>query len=101
MTTDHRNGRRRVVRQRARIVLADGSLLGLCRICDISTSGACLEFARADAVPDNFILLLSYDRRLRRQCSVVWRSDNSVGVEYIRDCPMATSSKRRQPSTLL
>jgi len=96
MTADNRNSKRRAIQQRARIVLTDGSLQGLCRICDVSASGARLEFARMDAVPDNFVLLLSYDGRLRRHCSVVWRSGNSIGVEFVPDFPVTIGSKTQQ-----
>jgi len=95
---DHRDNKRRLIQLAARTVLADGSLLGPCQICDVSASGARLEFSRADTVPDNFILLLSYDGRLRRNCSVVWRSGNLIGVEFVRDFSTATSAKI-QPAT--
>lgn len=98
-TAEHRHSKRRVIQQGARIVLADGSLLGLCRISDVSASGACLEFDRTDAIPDHFILLLSYDGRLRRHCSVVWRSKNSIGVEFVRDVPTTASAKPQQSAT--
>jgi len=89
MSTEFRKKKRRFISHGARIVLADGSILEDCRIMDISATGARLETKALDAVPDQFILLLSYDGRLRRQCSVVWRSETAIGAEFIPDCPAA------------
>ncbi|HXW41962.1 MAG TPA: PilZ domain-containing protein [Xanthobacteraceae bacterium] len=87
MTRELRRSPRRYIRQGARLVGADGASLGVCVMHDISGKGACLGFKTPAALPDNFILLLSHDGRLRRQCSVVWRSDDALGVEFIPDCP--------------
>ena len=89
MRPEFRKRKRRFISHGARIVLADGAILENCRIIDISGTGARLEIKAVDAVPDQFILLLSYDGRLRRQCSVVWRSETAIGVEFIPDCPAA------------
>jgi hypothetical protein len=86
MRTDLRKKKRRFISHGARVVLADGSLLENCRIIDISGTGARLEIKNLTAVPDQFALLLSYDGRLRRQCSVVWRSETAIGIEFIPHC---------------
>lgn len=87
MRPEHRGSRRCHVLHGARIALADGSAVQSCRMLDISGTGACLQVKEADAVPDQFVLLLSRDGRLQRQCSVVWRSEKTVGVEFVPDCP--------------
>lgn len=84
MRPEYRKNRRRFILHGARIVLADGSVLEDCRIIDISGTGARLEVKNLDAVPDQFVLLLSYDGHLRRQCSVVWRSETTIGIEFIQ-----------------
>jgi hypothetical protein len=84
MQPEFRNNKRRFILRGARIVLADGSMLEDCRIVDISGTGARLEVNDLDAVPDQFVLLLSYDGNLRRRCSVVWRSETTIGVEFVR-----------------
>lgn len=96
IAANRRNSRRRLIYQRARIVLTNGSFLGLCQICDLSASAAGLAFARADAAPGNFILLLRYDGQPHRHCSVVWRSKHSIGVEFIPDLPAIVSAKSQQ-----
>jgi hypothetical protein len=50
---------------------------------DLSGTGARLETKAPEALPDEFILLLSHDGRLHRQCSVAWRSANSIGVRFL------------------
>jgi hypothetical protein len=82
-----RKSARHYVRQGARLIGADGAILGVCVMHDISATGACLGSKTPAALPDNFILLLSHDGRLRRQCAVVWRKENSLGVEFIPDAP--------------
>jgi hypothetical protein len=85
VANERRMGTRRSVRNGARMVRADGSLLGTCVMVDLSGIGACLKVETAEAVPDEFVLVLSHIGRLRRQCSVVWRSDTTIGVAFIRD----------------
>ena len=87
MRPEHRNSRRCHVLHGARIAFADGSTVQGCRMLDISGTGARLEVKKAEALPDQFILLLSRDGRLQRQCSVVWRSATTLGVEFVPDCP--------------
>ena len=87
MARERRKSARRYVRQGVRLVSADGAPLGVCVMHDLSATGACLGTKTAGALPDNFILLLSHDGRLRRLCSVVWRSDDLLGVEFMPDRP--------------
>lgn len=84
MRPEYRKDRRRFVFHGARIVLADGSVLEGCRIVDISSTGARLEVKNLEPVPDQFVLLLSYDGHLRRQCTVVWRAETTIGIEFIQ-----------------
>jgi hypothetical protein len=83
MRTEQRKKIRRVVRQTARLVQADGTDLGACTMIDISETGAYLKPENAETLPDQFILLLSSNAVVRRQCAVAWRSDEAVGVQFI------------------
>lgn len=83
MRPEYRKSTRRSVRQGARIVSADGAALGSCVMLDLSGTGARLETDAVDVLPDEFILLLSHDGRLHRQCSVAWRSAKSIGVRFL------------------
>jgi hypothetical protein len=83
MQPEHRKSTRRFVRNGARIVGTDGSALGPCVIIDISGTGARLKTDASEVLPDKFILLLSHDGRLHRQCTVAWRSAKTVGVRFL------------------
>jgi PilZ domain len=52
-----------------------------CRVRNLSKIGACLEVASHVGIPDDFVLLVSYDN-LRQPCHVIWRSDTRMGVEF-------------------
>ncbi len=82
MRAEYRKNRRHYVVHGARIVGPDGSGLVSCRMLDVSGTGARLEVKGADSLPDQLVLVLSHDGRLRRQCSVVWRSETAIGVEF-------------------
>lgn len=89
---NHRRKRRRVVYMGARIAIKDRPELIDCRIIDVSPGGARLDLPQDIEVPDHFVLILSHDMNLRRQCSVVWRSPPSVGVEFIPFDPLRSRS---------
>ena len=52
-----------------------------CLLVDISETGARLQ-VDTSPVPDTFQLLLSPGGEERRDCRVVWRSDNQLGVQF-------------------
>ena len=52
-----------------------------CRVRNMSAAGACLEVTSQVGVPNDFVLVVSYDR-FRRACHVIWRSDTRLGVEF-------------------
>ena len=85
MRAENRKNIRRQVRQGARLVDATGAALGTCQMVDLSGTGARLRVDAADAIPDQFTLVLSHDGRLRRRCSVAWRSENAIGVRFLDD----------------
>jgi hypothetical protein len=60
----------------------DGSSILNCVIENISDTGAKLIFKDASEVPDSFILWLSQDGRVARQCQVVRRSGREFGVRF-------------------
>lgn len=91
MRPEYRMNKRRFVHQGARMLSADGSALGTCLMIDISGTGARLKVDASDALPEQFILLLSHDGKLRRECSVIWRSGNGVGVRFLPVCSIKRS----------
>jgi hypothetical protein len=86
---EHRRHKRYNVGHGARIALADGQTLGGCHILDISARGARLHVSSVEEVPTDFVLLLSHDGSLKRQCLVAWRKEHTVGVEFVKFDPGA------------
>ena len=51
------------------------------RVRNMSAAGACLEVTSQVGVPNDFALVVGYDK-FKRTCHVVWRSDTRLGVEF-------------------
>jgi len=58
-----------------------GSLPRDCLVTDLSEGGARL-YAEGIVIPDHFVLLLTGSRTVRRECRVVWRLGNEIGVRF-------------------
>ena len=52
-----------------------------CRVRNMSAAGACLEVSSQFGIPNDFVLVISYDK-FKQACHVVWRSDTRLGVEF-------------------
>lgn len=52
-----------------------------CRVRNMSAVGACLEVDSQVGIPNDFVLIVSYDH-FTRPCHVIWRSDTRLGVEF-------------------
>jgi hypothetical protein len=52
-----------------------------CFIRNLSESGAALDVSYTLDIPDEFDLVMETDQ-LRRQCRVVWRKENRLGVTF-------------------
>ena len=79
--------RRREARQRyyrpAKIKLAAGARACDCIVIDISDGGVRLNVEGLD-VPDEFMLLISNDRKVQeRAYKVVWRFGNEIGAKLV------------------
>jgi len=83
MDIDKRKFPRLPLNRRAIILGLDGSILGTCELSDVSRSGAKIEPRRPRAIPDKFVLVMSQDGRLRRHCSVSWRTNTALDVRFV------------------
>lgn len=54
----------------------------VCMMADVSLHGAMLVVEEAASLPDDFMLLLSYRGVPKRQCQVIWRTRECVGVRF-------------------
>ena len=81
MHMNNRKSLRRDIRYTAWVLLADNQLHG-CVLSNASDQGACIDVEDSAVVPDKFTLLLSSSGKARRQCRVVWRKPQRVGVKF-------------------
>lgn len=82
MPDERRQHRRYAINRIAKFQADSGSLPRDCMITDISKQGARL-FADGVDVPDQFDLLISGDKGVRRECQVVWRLGGEIGVAFV------------------
>ncbi len=66
------------------ITLDGGFAARPCVVQDISSAGARITADQASALPDTLRLAFARDARTGRNCQVVWRRGNSIGVRFIR-----------------
>jgi hypothetical protein len=82
---EKRKNLRRSIAYPAFIDLGDGLPTIECTLCDASQEGALLAVANPNSVPNEFILALSSDGAARRRCRVAWRTNDQVGVEFLKE----------------
>lgn len=81
--TEKRRAKRQPIFVSATIAL-QANQTQACMVHDISETGARIETARLEAVPDRFTLLLTPQGFPRRECRVVWRRDGFLGVTFAK-----------------
>jgi hypothetical protein len=65
----------------AKIILDSHSSLFSCTVLDLTNLGACVRLPPSVGFPDSFAL--SFDSgRSSRQCQVVWRNKDKVGISF-------------------
>jgi len=82
MRTERRQHPRYIINRIAKFQADAGSLPRDCMITDMSKQGARL-FANGAEVHDQFDLLISGDKGVRRGCQVVWRLGGEIGVAFV------------------
>jgi hypothetical protein len=78
-TADKRRAARRKVLKTGKIHF--GKSREVCTVRDLSSTGASLELARSINVPDRFTLVLEMESAARN-CTVAWRKDRQLGVQF-------------------
>ena len=66
------------------ITLDGGFAVRPCVVQDISSAGAKITADDASALPGTLRLAFARDARTGRNCQVIWRRGNSIGVKFIR-----------------
>jgi hypothetical protein len=82
---EKRKNLRRSISYPAMIDIGDGSPLRECSLCDASQEGAQLTVADTASLPDQFMMVLSFDGAARRRCRVVWKNERQVGIEFVKE----------------
>lgn len=67
------------------ICTIDGSPITACKLLDVSKGGAKLRVLTAKTIPDEFVLLLSKNGKVRRRCHVRWCKDDVFGVRFMEE----------------
>jgi hypothetical protein len=82
MAANQRKSTRTALTSVAFLYSSDGWPLGECKLKDISKTGAQLIHEIKDELPDEFLLSMSRDGRVKRSCKVAWRKDDRLGVTF-------------------
>jgi hypothetical protein len=73
-----------------------------CILADFSNGGAKITGIVADTIPDEFMLRMGHGERRLRRCRVVWREDDTVGVQFTdgakRDGKPSRELREREPA---
>ena len=82
MSSDKRKHRRRSLSRQATLRGSDGREIAGCTVSDISDGGAKVILDRPARLPETFTLWLNDDGSVLRECTVVWREGDVIGVQF-------------------
>ena len=88
---DRRNVQRTRVLRNAKIIVSHRSSIVHCTLQNLTSHGACISLASTYRLPDSFDLTFDHGRS-RRQCRVMWRTGNKLGVCFDRQTDDCDSS---------
>ena len=80
--TDRRKEARKEINSPAWIEGARGRLIP-CTITNISSGGAQLNLDQHIILPRQFSLWMTKDGKTKRECGVVWRKPENIGVRFL------------------
>jgi hypothetical protein len=78
---ERRSIRRTRVLKNATIILNDRSSFFDCIVRNLTIVGASLLVQSSVGIPESFVLSFDF-RRSTRQCRVLWRVENELGVQF-------------------
>jgi hypothetical protein len=78
---ERRSIRRTRVLKNATIILNDRSTFFDCIVRNLTIAGASLLVQSSVGIPESFVLSFDF-RRSTRQCRVLWRVENELGVQF-------------------
>ncbi|MEA3023040.1 MAG: hypothetical protein QOK01_1892 [Alphaproteobacteria bacterium] len=80
--SEKRRSRRKSFERSGFIKHGQGKRPEPCILRNLSQTGARLACTAPQALPDQFVLALSPDGKVTRDCTVVWRSGFELGVKF-------------------
>jgi hypothetical protein len=80
---DQRKHLRRPFNYPGTILVGSGVPARACVIVDISETGAKLGVHAGVDIPDEFVLLIGGASGARRECHLVWKAGNRLGVQFV------------------
>lgn len=101
MSYVNRKHRRVELDYMARIIGVAGEPICDCALMDVSDAGARLAVLAVDMVPDEFVLRMSATSNVIRQCKVVWRKDDEIGITYLKPGDVQKLAKAARRAKLL
>ena len=82
MNTAERRKAQRLETSKAGLILLRNGGGGInCTVLNISSLGACLKVANHIGIPLDIVLVVASER-FKRQCRIIWRSNNQLGVFF-------------------
>jgi len=75
---------RKSLRQPGWVTFEGGFATRQCIVEDLSASGAKITIEEPVVLPASFRLAFARDARTGRNCAVVWRRGQTVGVKFVR-----------------
>jgi len=94
-----RKDARRTFKWFGRIFSVDGAVICECMTQNVSAAGVKLIVPEPIAVPSEFVLVLSKENRVRRNCKILWRSEKAVGARFLN--AMELAERRVRPETVV
>lgn len=98
MGIEKRKNARKAFENSAFIVRDGGARAEPCIVQNISRTGARIACTTPQAVPEQFVLRLSADGKVTRDCLVVWRRGFEVGVMFHRPARASAPGRPQWPS---
>jgi hypothetical protein len=83
MTANGRKKSRKPISMVGFIYTVDGWPITECKMLDISEGGAKLTPSKPETLPEEFLLSLSRDGKVRRRCHVRWQAEGVYGVRFM------------------
>src|SRR5271169_3183865 len=102
MRRDRRRTFRVELNSAATIYDVDRHLERPCIVSDFSNGGAKISGIRTRTIPDEFKLRISHSQDRARACRVIWRTDDTLGVEFIDNerKPKAKAARKKIPQPI-